>query len=127
MKSLNRVFLMGHLGSNPELQTSRGGRQYTRLNVATHRAWKDDEQERQERTDWHSVFVWGQLAETCASYLTKGALVFVEGTLNQYESDASAGSSVTKQSIHAQSVRFLSRQLDNPEVPRNHDAVVHLG
>lgn len=121
MKSLNRVFLMGHLGESPELQTSKNGRPFTRLSLATNRSWMDDQEERQEATDWHSVFVFGPLAELCVANLNRGSLVFVEGSINQWKADGP----LSRHSINAQTVKFLNRHLDNSQAARNHDAVVH--
>src|SRR5258708_2655178 len=61
MKSMNRVFLIGNLGADPELQISKVGKTYTRLRLATHRSWLNKDDQWEERTDWHSVFVWGRL------------------------------------------------------------------
>ena len=127
MRSLNKVFLMGHLGGNPQLVESKGsGKRYVRLRLATNRIWQNASGERQEHADWHSVFVWGRLAENCAAYLQKGSMVFVEGYLNYWTED---GNKLFKSAIHADEVHFLSSKkadgLDNPEVPLNHNAVVH--
>lgn len=135
-KSMNKVFLMGHLGATPELQTSKSGRPYARLSVATNRRWADEEKGAKELTDWHSVFVWGSLAQLCVDHLQKGSLVFVEGSLT-YWSVAQDTAAVYKNAIHGYDVRFLSyprpaiklpgsADVDNPEEPRNHDAVAQL-
>jgi len=131
MKSMNRVFLMGHLGAEPQLAESKNGRAYTRLSVATNRTWIEGE-ERKEHTDWHSVFVFGRLAQTCTEQLGKGALVFVEGTLHYWKSSEGK---IHNQSIQAETVHFLNTrkglyrgemdQLDNSVDPRNHNAVAH--
>lgn len=133
MKSLNRVFLLGHLGRPPELQMSKAGKPYCRLNIATHRSWAvaDDsgESERQEVTDWHSVFVWGPLAERCSNYLRKGALVFVEGSLTYWQVSQSSEKGPYKNAIHANEVKFLNtpkiENLDNPSPAPDHNAVAH--
>lgn len=126
MKSMNRVFLMGHLGSNPELVESKNGKYYARLRLATSRWRPDANGDRQEITDWHSIFVWGRQAETCAEHLRKGALVFVEGVLNYWQED---GGKLFKSAIQAEEVHFLNgkkaQHLDNPEAPLNHNAVAH--
>ena len=135
-KSMNKVFLMGHLGRTPELHQSKGGRPYARLSVATNRRWTDAEDGLKEATDWHSVFVWGPLAERCANYLQRGALIFVEGSLT-YWTVAQDAASPYKNAIHGHDVRFLtspkaagtlseSEILDIPEEARNHNAVAHL-
>jgi single-strand DNA-binding protein len=144
MKSLNRVFLMGHLGRPPELLVSKVGKSYCRLNIATHRSWKtseagsgEDETERHEVTDWHSVFVWGPLAERCCSYLRKGALVFVEGSLTYWQVAQSTEKGQYKNAIHGHEVKFLNtvssagegtsviENLDNLPQPPDHNAVAH--
>ncbi len=135
-KSVNKVFLMGHLGATPELQTSKSGRPYARLSVATNRRWVDDEKGSKELTDWHSVFVWGALAQRCVDHLQKGALVFVEGSLT-YWSVAQDTAQVYKNAIHGFEVRFLTfpraagtlsggADVDNPEDAGNHNAVAQL-
>lgn len=135
MKSLNRVFIMGHLGHTPELLTSKEGKPYTRLAVATHRVWMSPEDQKQETTEWHSVFVWGSQAERCVQFLKKGSAVFVEGSLT-YWAVAKDSNKDYKNAIQALSVHFLSvpragespmdsEILDNPSTPRNHNAVAH--
>lgn len=105
MKGLNRVFLLGHLGNTPELQVSKGGKPFARLSVATNRVWKTARDEKQESTEWHSVFVWGPMAETCCEWLRKGAMVFVEGSLSYWQV---AQQGEYKNAIQALNVHFLS-------------------
>lgn len=135
MKSLNRVFLMGHLGHTPELQFSKEGKPYTRLAVATRRVWMSPEEQKQETTEWHSVFVWGAQAERSVQFLKKGAAVFIEGSLTYWAVAKESGKDY-KNAIQAHSVHFLngprasespmeSEILDNLTAPRNHDAVAH--
>lgn len=140
MKSLNRVFLMGHLGHEPELKISANGKPYCRLNLATHRSLPGEtpESERKTATDWHSVFVWGQQAERCSNFLRKGALVFVDGALTYWQvAQESPEKKNYKNAIHAHEVKFLStakasleppvlvENLDNlPQAP-DHNAVAH--
>ena len=123
---MNRVFLMGHLGGNPELVESKNNKRYVRLRLATNRRWVDASGEKKESTDWHSVFVWGKLAELCTEKLQKGSMVFVEGYLNYWSED---GGKLFKSAIHAEEVHFFfakrSDGLDNPEAAINHNAVAH--
>jgi len=140
-KSMNKVFLMGHLGQTPELQVSKAGKPYARLRLATNRRWFNGEGgEVKESTDWHSVFVWGRLAEQCTASLQKGALVFVEGALTYWQ--AADSDTPYKNAIHGHEVRFLNSRpmrdagdadirpwpdgLDNSEDARSHNAVAHL-
>ena len=110
MKSLNKVFLLGNIGSHPELLVAKNGRPYTCLNLATHRSWRDPQEKLQERTDWHSVMVWGNQAKACVSSLQKGALVFVEGQISTYQrSDENGENSQNAVNITAYRVNFFSR------------------
>lgn len=103
MRTLNRAMLIGHLGNKPEKFTSQTGKIYCRLNVATHRSWREEDGKWTEKTDWHYVVVWGFEAEKCIQYLQKGSLVFVEGTISSFEKEP--GSRMTR--ITADSVQFL--------------------
>lgn len=116
MRSFNKVFLMGRVGSDPEPMTTKGGQTYTRLSIATSRSWKykDDPEARHEATDWHSVMVWGNLAKICLQGVKKGLLVFVEGHLNTYSVVSETGEKQSRSSLHAQKVSFFSLA---PRVP----------
>jgi single-strand DNA-binding protein len=81
MSNVNKVILVGNLGANPELKHTSTQRPICRLNVATSHISKDASGQRQERTEWHRVTVWGEQAEHCARYLSKGRSVFIEGRL----------------------------------------------
>jgi single-strand DNA-binding protein len=80
-KSLNKVQLIGRLGGDPEMKYTQAGRARTTFSLATDRAWQDKEGTLREETDWHSVVAWDKLAQTCAEYLSKGRLVYIEGRL----------------------------------------------
>ena len=136
MASMNRVFLCGHLGQAPEMRKSADGRPFARLRLATNRPGplRPDGQ-REEVPDWHSVFVWGEQAESCAHLLRKGAMVFVEGALNYWESTGKQGEREFKNAVHAHRVKFItygSRErpeeaasVDKSPGARNHNAVAH--
>lgn len=81
MGSINRVFLVGHLGKDAEVRYTPGGDAVATLNLATSEQWKDKSGQKQERTEWHRVIVWGKAAESLSSYLTKGKQIGVEGKL----------------------------------------------
>ena len=88
--ALNRVILMGNLGADPELKHAPStGTPILKLRLATNESWLDRDQKRQERTEWHTVSVFGPRAEALAKILTKGATVLVEGGLHtsSYEKD----------------------------------------
>ena len=77
----NRVLIIGNLGSAPEIRTTGGGQTVATLSVATNEVWNDKAGQKQERTEWHKVIVWGRQAEFCGQYLQKGSTVFVEGRI----------------------------------------------
>lgn len=77
--NVNKVFILGHLGKDPEHKTLSTGGHVCNFSVATSESWKDKQGERQSRTEWHRVVVWGPRAEACGEYLRKGSLVHVEG------------------------------------------------
>jgi len=79
--SVNKVILIGRLGTDPELRYFDSGKALCNFSLATNRSWKDRNGESQERTDWHRIVTWSRLAENCSKYLEKGRKVFVEGRL----------------------------------------------
>src|SRR5258705_12642825 len=80
-RGLNKVMIIGHLGRDPEMRYTPGGRPVTSFSVATSRTWTSAEGERHEESEWFNVVAWGTLAEICNQYLTKGQQVYVEGRL----------------------------------------------
>jgi len=78
---LNRVLLFGNLGADPELKMTSGGQAVLKLRLATSESYLDRNQQRQERTEWHSVVIWGKRGEALGKLLTKGSRVFIEGGL----------------------------------------------
>lgn len=79
--NLNKVIIVGRLTANPELRTTPGGQSVSSFNVATNRVWSDKNGAKQEEVEFHSVVVWGKQAEIASQFMTKGALVMVEGRL----------------------------------------------
>lgn len=77
--SLNKVMLIGHLGADPEIKAA-GNSTVARLNIATSETWMKDGQ-KQTKTEWHRVTVWGKLAEICGKHLAKGRQVYIEGKI----------------------------------------------
>ena len=81
MASVNKVILLGNLGRDPETRYTTGGDAVTNLSIATSEQWKDKSGEKQERTEWHRVVLFGRQAEIAGEYLKKGRSVYVEGRL----------------------------------------------
>ncbi len=88
-EGLNKVMLLGNLGADPELRMTQGGQAILKLRLATTESYLDKGGTRQERTEWHSITVWGKRGEALARILSKGAKIFVEGSLrtSSYEKD----------------------------------------
>jgi single-strand DNA-binding protein len=106
MSGVNKVIIIGRLGQDPEMKAISQGATVTRLNVATSENWTDKNGQKQERTEWHRITVWGKLAEICGKYLAKGRQVYVEGRLqtNSYEKN---GVKMYSTEIVASTVQFL--------------------
>jgi len=81
MASVNKVILIGNLGRDPETRYTTSGDAVTNLNIATSETWKDKAGEKQEKTEWHRVVLFGRLAEIAGEYLKKGRSVYIEGRL----------------------------------------------
>src|ERR1700735_3939172 len=81
-RGINKVILIGHLGADPETRTMPSGMTVANMRLATTENWKDKQSgEQQERTEWHSVALFGRLGEIAAEYLRKGSQVYIEGRL----------------------------------------------
>lgn len=80
MRTLNKVFLIGRLGKDPELKYTTAGKPVLSMSIATDESYVKDGQ-RVERAEWHTVVCYEQTAENCARYLNKGSLIHVEGSL----------------------------------------------
>jgi len=104
---LNKVFLIGNLGRDPEVRFTSNGRAIAKFPVATSERWTDQDGNKQERTEWHNVVVWGKQAETCGQYLSKGRQVFVEGSVRTRQYDDKDGNKRYMTEIVARDVRFL--------------------
>jgi len=81
MASVNKVILIGNLGRDPETRYTTGGDAVTNLRIATTESWKDKSGEKQEKTEWHTVVLFGRLAEIAGEYLKKGSMIYVEGRI----------------------------------------------
>ena len=85
MGSVNKVILVGNLGRDAELRYTPGGAAVSKFSVATTEVWNDKGGQRQERTEWHNIDLWGKQAESLSEYLVKGKQVYVEGRLQTDE------------------------------------------
>ena len=104
---VNKVILVGRLGRDPEQRFTSSGTPVTNFSMATDERWRDQSGERQTRTEWHQIVVWGKLAEICNQYLNKGKLVFIEGRLQTREWDDRDGNRRRTTEIVASDMRML--------------------
>jgi single-strand DNA-binding protein len=111
---VNKVVLIGNLGRDPELFHTQSGQAVARLSVATTAVWTKDG-ERQRRTEWHRVVVWGAAAERITAQLQKGALVYVEGRLRTRSFTSADSTEQMRTEIHSQRLMPLrSRTVREP-------------
>ena len=107
-KSVNKVILVGRLGRDPELKYTASGVPFCRFSMATDDTWNDKASgERQERSEWHNIVAWDRLAEICNQYLTKGRLVYIEGSLQTREWDDQDGNKRKTTEIRARDMVLL--------------------
>lgn len=107
MSGVNKVIVVGRLGTDPEVKTITGGNTVARLSVATSENWTDKQGQKQERTEWHRIVVWGKLAELCGKFLSKGRQVYVEGRLQTRSWEDQQGQKRYATEIVANTVQFL--------------------
>jgi single-strand DNA-binding protein len=110
MVSINRMTIIGNLGSEPEMRFTPSGRPVTSFRIATNWRYTTAEGERKEETEWFSIVAWGKLAEQCNQFLTKGRLVYVEGRLRLRTWEGQDGQKRARNEIIADRVKFLDRQ-----------------
>src|SRR3954449_3586341 len=106
---LNRVMLLGNLGADPELRFTQGGQAVLNMRLATTESYLDKDKVRKERTDWHSIVLWGKRGEALAKILTKGSSIFVEGSVRTSSYDDREGNKRYKTEIIAQNVILAGR------------------
>lgn len=105
--SLNKVMIIGRLGQDPELKYTPGGAAVCNFSIATSESWTDKAGQKQEKTEWHRIVVWGKLAELCNQYLGKGRQAFVEGKLQTRAWEDKEGQKRYTTEIMANTVQFL--------------------
>ena len=114
MASLNKVMIIGNLGSEPEMRFTPNGNPVTSFRVATNRVYTTSEGERKQETEWFTVVAWNKLAEQCNQFLTKGRLVYAEGRLRTRTWESQDGQKHYRTEIIASRVTFLDRQAAAP-------------
>jgi single-strand DNA-binding protein len=109
MAGLNKVMIIGNVGTDPEMRYTANGRAVTSFRVAANRSFTTPEGERREETEWFGVVAWQKLAEQCSQYLQKGRRVYVEGRLRTRSWDTPDGQRRFRTEVIADRVLFLDR------------------
>lgn len=112
--SVNRVFLVGRLGRDPEMRYTSAGQAVCNFSLATDETYRDRNGERQKRTEWHKIVVWGKQAEIAQQYLKKGSLIFIEGRIQSRQWDDKEGQKRTSFEIVANNFRMLGGRGEAP-------------
>lgn len=115
MPSLNKVTIIGNVGSEPEMRFTPNGRPVTSFSVATNWVYNTPEGERKQETEWFNVVAWNRLAEQCNQFLAKGRLVYAEGRMHTRAWEGQDGQQHFRSEIIANRVIFLDRRASGPE------------
>jgi len=111
--SVNKAILVGRLGRDPETRYTSGGQAVCNFTLATDSSYKDRSGERQKKTEWHRIVLWGKLAEIAQQYLKKGQMVYIEGRIQTREwEDKSSGQKRTTTEIVGNEMRMLSSRAE---------------
>lgn len=111
---LNKVMLIGRLGSDPEIKYTQSGSPIANLRIATDESYTDRNGQRQERTEWHTVIAFQRTAEICQQYLHKGSLVYIEGKLQTRKWQDKNGQERYTTEIQCQRLQMLERRQEAP-------------
>ena len=126
MASLNKVMVIGNLGTDPEMRFTPSGNQVTSFRIASTRTYTTSEGERKQETEWFTVVTWGKLAETCNQFLAKGRRAYVEGRLRTRSWEGQDGQKRFTTEIVANRVIFLDRPGVAPLPEEAEDAVEEI-
>ncbi|HLE10408.1 MAG: single-stranded DNA-binding protein [Bdellovibrionales bacterium RIFOXYD12_FULL_39_22] len=123
--SVNKVIVLGRLGQAPELKYTQSGQAVCHFSLATSETWTDKSGQKQEKTEWHRIVVWGKMGEVCNQYLAKGRQAFIEGKLQTRSWDGPDGTKRYTTEINATNVQFIGAQTSantstNAAAPNNY-------
>lgn len=114
-EGLNKVMLIGNLGQEPELRETQGGQAVMNLRMAVNESWVDREGERQERTEWVSIVMWGKRASALHRLLRKGEKIYVEGRLQTRKWEDKEGKERYTTEVNATDLKFLGGKGQQPQ------------
>lgn len=110
--TVNKVILIGRVGQDPEVRYTSSGAPVANFSVATDESFKGRNGEQQQHTEWHRVVAWNKLAEICGEYLTKGKLVYIEGSIRSRQWEDQSGNKRTNYEIVARNMQMLGSRAD---------------
>jgi len=114
--SLNKVMLIGNVGTDPEMRFTPNGNPVTSFRIATNWVYTGRDGERKQETEWFTIIAWNKLAESCNQFLTKGQRVYVEGRLRTRSWEGQDGQKRFRTEVVSSRVLFLDRQSSAPLV-----------
>lgn len=123
-RGLNKVMIIGNLGRDPEMRYTPSGRPVTSFSVATSRTWTTSDGERRTETEWFNIVAWGNLAEFCNQYLSKGQRVYVEGRLQTRRWEDNDGNKHTSIEVVANEMILLEDRRDSNQTPEDDETDV---
>jgi single-strand DNA-binding protein len=115
--NLNKVMLVGRLTRDPEIRNTTSGQSVATLSLATNRFWKDKSGQRQDKTEFHNIVLWGRLAEIAGQYLTKGQEAYIEGRLETRKYTSKDGQEKRTTEIIAENMQLGSRAAGTSSAP----------
>lgn len=124
---LNRVMLLGNCGADPELRFTQGGQAVLNIRLATSESYLDKDKVRRERTDWHSVTIWGKRGEALAKILAKGSTIFVEGSIRTSSYEDKEGVKRYKTEVNANNVILAGGKRDGAGASEDRPARLRSG
>lgn len=110
MKGVNKVILVGTIGKDPEIKHMNNGNNVTSFSLATSEQWKDQQGNKQEKTEWHNISAFGKLADIASQYLTKGSRVYIEGKIRTNKWQDKEGNNREQKNIIANELQMLDRK-----------------
>ncbi len=112
---VNKVILIGNLGSDPEVKYTTNGVPVANISLATSESWTDRNGERQERTEWHRLVLWRKVAEIAGQYLKKGSKIYVEGRLQTRSWDDQSGQKRYTTEVDVRDMQMLDSRGEAPD------------
>ena len=113
MANLNKVSLIGRLGQDPEIRYTQSGSAVANVTIATNEDWTDKQGGKHERTEWHSLVLWGKQADLAQSYLKKGSQIYIEGKLQTRDWEDQQGQKHYKTEVVVTTMQFLDSKISD--------------